>query len=38
MGDVGGIVSPEVAEELVELNQHLKVVQIAEAGHAVPYD
>lgn len=38
IGDVGSIVSPAVTAELVELNQHLKVVKIAEAGHAVPYD
>lgn len=38
IGDVGSVVSREVAAELAELNQHLEVVQIAEAGHAVPYD
>lgn len=38
IGDAGTIVSPEVVAELVELNQHLKVEQITEAGHAVPYD
>ncbi len=38
IGDVGAIVTPTVATELAGLNQHLKVVQIAEAGHAVPYD
>lgn len=38
IGDVGAVVSPEVATELARLNQHLEVVQIAEAGHAVPYD
>ena len=38
IGDVGSVVSPEVAAELAELNQHLEVVQIAEAGHGVPYD
>lgn len=38
IGDVGSIVSPEVAAELAGLNQHLEVVQIAEAGHGVPYD
>jgi N-formylmaleamate deformylase len=37
-GDVGSVVSIEVATKLAELNQHLEVVQIAEAGHAVPYD
>jgi pimeloyl-ACP methyl ester carboxylesterase len=38
IGGVGSIVSPEVAEELAKLNQRLKVVQIKEAGHGVPYD
>lgn len=38
IGDVGSVVSPEVAAELAGLNQRLEVVQIAEAGHAVPYD
>jgi pimeloyl-ACP methyl ester carboxylesterase len=38
IGDVGTVVSPEVAAELAGLNQRLEVVQIAEAGHAVPYD
>lgn len=38
IGDVGSVVSPEVAAELAGLNQRLEVVQIAEAGHGVPYD
>lgn len=38
IGDVGSVVSPEVASELARLNQCLEVVQIAEAGHGVPYD
>lgn len=38
IGDVGSVVSPEVAAELAGLNQRLEIVQIAEAGHAVPYD
>jgi len=38
VGDAGGVVSPEMAAELAEHNQRLKVVQIAEAGHAIPYD
>jgi N-formylmaleamate deformylase len=38
IGDVGSVVSPKVAAELAGLNQRLKVVQIAEAGHGVPYD
>jgi len=38
IGDVGSVVSPEVAAELAGINQCLEVVQIAEAGHGVPYD
>lgn len=38
VGDVGSVVTTEVAAELTELNQHLETVQITEAGHAVPYD
>lgn len=38
IGDVGSVVSPEVATELARLNQHLEVVQIMQAGHGVPYD
>jgi pimeloyl-ACP methyl ester carboxylesterase len=38
IGDVGAIVSPKMASELAELNQHLEIVQIAEAGHGIPYD
>ncbi len=38
IGDVGPVVSPEMASELAKLNQRLKVVQIEEAGHGVPYD
>src|SRR3990167_2174404 len=38
VGDVGSVVSPEVATELAGLNQHLEVVQIAKAGHAVSFD
>ncbi|MHB1947353.1 MAG: alpha/beta fold hydrolase [Gammaproteobacteria bacterium] len=38
IGDVGSVVSPELAAELAGLNQYLEVVQIAEAGHGVPYD
>jgi pimeloyl-ACP methyl ester carboxylesterase len=37
-GGVGSVVTPEVAAELAELNPRLKVVQIAESGHAIPYD
>jgi N-formylmaleamate deformylase len=38
IGDVGSVVSPEMAAELAGLNQGLEVVQIKEAGHGVPYD
>lgn len=38
IGDAGSVVSAEIAAELAELNQNLKVVQIAGAGHAVPFD
>ncbi len=32
------VVSLEMATELAGLNQRLKVIQIEEAGHGVPYD
>lgn len=38
IGGVGGVVSPIVAAELASLNQCLKIVQIEEAGHGIPYD
>ena len=38
IGDVGAVVSPGMASQLARLNQRLEVVQIAEAGHGVPYD
>jgi N-formylmaleamate deformylase len=38
VGDVGSIVTLEMATELAGFNQRLEVVQIEEAGHAVPYD
>lgn len=38
IGDVGSVVSPDVAAKLAELNQCLEVVQIAKAGHGIPYD
>jgi N-formylmaleamate deformylase len=38
IGDIGSVISPEMAAELAGFNQRLKVVQIAEAGHGVPYD
>ncbi|MBS0653558.1 MAG: alpha/beta hydrolase [Verrucomicrobia bacterium] len=38
IGGDGSVVSSEMAAELAALNQHLKVVQIPEVGHGVPYD
>ncbi|MBA3661702.1 MAG: alpha/beta hydrolase [Gammaproteobacteria bacterium] len=38
IGDAGSIVSVEMATELTKLNPHLQVAQIAEAGHAIPFD
>lgn len=38
VGDVEPVVSPEMAADLAGLNQRLEIVQIAEAGHGVPYD
>ncbi len=38
IGGVGGIVSPMVAAELAKLNHLLRLAQIPEAGHGIPYD
>jgi len=38
VGDVGSVVSHEMAIELALLNKHLQVAQINEAGHGIPYD
>ena len=38
LGDVGSVITVEVAAELAELNQQLQTEQIAKAGHAVLYD
>jgi len=38
IGDHGSIISTQMATELVNLNQHLEVIQISGAGHAVPFD
>lgn len=38
VGDVGSVVSLEMATELAKLNQCLEVIQIKNAGHGVPYD
>ena len=38
VGDVGSVVTIEIAEQLAGLNQHLQVVQIEKAGHGIPFD
>jgi pimeloyl-ACP methyl ester carboxylesterase len=38
VGDVGSVVSYEMAIELALLNKNLQVAQIKEAGHGIPYD
>ncbi len=38
IGGVGSIISSEVAAELAILNPRIQIVQIAEAGHGIPYD
>jgi pimeloyl-ACP methyl ester carboxylesterase len=38
IGDVGAVVSREVAAELAQLNPWLRVEQIVDAGHGIPYD
>ncbi len=38
IGDVGAVISPEVATEIARLNPRLKVEAIADAGHGIPYD
>jgi len=38
IGDAGSVVSPDMATELAALNQRLEIVQIAQAGHGIPYD
>lgn len=38
IGDASAVISPAAAADLAKLNQHLKVLQIKEAGHAIPYD
>jgi pimeloyl-ACP methyl ester carboxylesterase len=37
-GEAGAVVTREVAEALATLNPRLKIEQIAEAGHGLPYD
>lgn len=38
IGDIGSIVTPEMAVELARLNRLVEIVQIQNAGHAIPYD
>ena len=38
IGDTNAIISLKMATELTTLNHHLQIVQIAEAGHSVPFD
>ncbi len=38
IGDVGAVVSLETAQELQSLNPRVRVEQIQDAGHGVPYD
>jgi N-formylmaleamate deformylase len=38
IGEGGSVVSPVVAAELAGLNHFLKVVQIKDAGHGIPFD
>lgn len=38
IGGTSAVISPLVAAELASLNERLEVVQIAEAGHGIPYD
>lgn len=37
-GDVGSVVTPEIASELAGLNPLLKAMQIKDAGHGIQYD
>lgn len=38
VGDVGSVVTLEMAAELAGINPHLEFIQIEGAGHGVPYD
>jgi N-formylmaleamate deformylase len=38
IGDAGSVVSPQVAKEIARLNRRFEVIQIAQAGHGIPYD
>jgi pimeloyl-ACP methyl ester carboxylesterase len=38
IGDVGAVVSPETASELQSLNSLVRIEQIQDAGHGLPYD
>ena len=38
VGDVGSVVTLEMAAQLAGLNPRLEVIQVKEAGHGIPYD
>ena len=38
IGGLGSVVTARMAAELKRLNQYLKIIEIKEAGHALPYD
>lgn len=38
IGGVNSVVSPVMATELAKLNPYLKIAEIPEAGHGIPYD
>lgn len=38
IGGDGAIISPMMADELARLNRCIEILQIAEAGHGIPYD
>ncbi len=38
IGDTNPVVSMEMAQQLARRNRHLNIIQIKQAGHAIPYD
>lgn len=38
IGDNGAVVSPETARELQKLNPRLRIEQLQDVGHGLPYD
>ena len=38
VGDVGSVISPEIATKLSLHNDHIKVAQILQTGHGIPYE